>query len=286
MFDNSNVFRAIEAANKFQRHLNSPAVEAANKFAAVHNHSLKAAIAAASNHHRFKNNPAILQANRVMKFQRLAQKAFEKFKQGYDNFKYLVPRGWYISPKVLNKLELNRISELCEFTDISNLDEFENYILNSFDNRKEEVFIYLTNTFNSRKHIFEEIHKMYDLQLYYGLITLCYSQADGMSNEIWKMGFFTNDPDTKYEYLKIQKLNTKKETFSKALINQLGEARNEITEKSNNSKYKIKENKENSINRNLVLHGHSKYYGNRENAIRAILLLEFICDLVNEEYKL
>jgi hypothetical protein len=104
-------------------------------------------------------------------------------------------------------------------------------------------------------------------------------------NETWKIGFFDNDKQTNYE-LKIKKLNTKKESFTKSIINQLGEPRNEINRKSNDPKYQIKENKENSINRHLIIHGHSKFHGNRQNAIRAILLLEFICDLVNEDYEL
>jgi hypothetical protein len=249
----------------------------------LYQNSLRTAIA--SNYiNKHLNSSAIIQANRVMKFSRLAKKSFEKFKSGYDNFKYLVQRDWYISTKVLDKLELNRISELFEFTNKSNLDEFESYVLASFDDRKDVVFRYLSNTFESRKHIFDEIHKMYDLQLYYGIIALCYSQADGISNETWGIGFFdTEEKKLNYE-LKIKKLNTSKKQFSKAIINQISQPKNELNRYSKDAKYQIKENKENSINRHLVIHGHSKFHGNRKNAIRAILLLEFICDLVNEDY--
>jgi hypothetical protein len=160
-----------------------------NKRKIINNQSNALRAATAANHINKHMNPAIIQANRVAKFHRLAQKSFAKFNSGFDNFKYLVKRDWYISTKVLNNLELNRISELFEFTDKSNLDEFENYILTSFDNRKDEVFNYLSNTFSTRKHIFDEIHKMYDLQLYYGIITLCYSQADGISMKRGKLVF-------------------------------------------------------------------------------------------------
>jgi hypothetical protein len=69
------------------------------------------------------------------------------------------------------------------------------------------------------------------------------------------------------------------ESFAGKIAGQLKEPRNEISryvkDEIKNRTFKL-----DSFNRHLVLHGHSIHYGTQKNAIRAILLLDFVCALM------
>jgi hypothetical protein len=60
-------------------------------------------------------------------------------------------------------------------------------------------------------------------------------------------------------------------------VKQLSINENEITMYSKNEKFKDLASRTTSYNRHLIMHGHSFNYGCKKNALRAILLLDFIC---------
>ena len=232
------------------------------------------------------SNPAIEKANEMIKMHNHIRKGLQNFKRGLNNIKYLVAKGWYISPKVVNNLSLNTISELKDLTKKSNVDEFEQYIISSFDERQKDIFDYLRLKLQDRMHIIEEIETLYKQNLYTSLITLCYSQADGICNDFWKIGFFDSENKKNGYELKVKKLKPIKPIFSNSLVNQLKQPKNEITRSSYDSMYLDPNIVKKSINRHLVIHGHSINFGNKENAMRAILLLEFICHIKEENFTL
>lgn len=211
--------------------------------------------------------------------------SYKKYKNGLANFKYLVSKDIYVSTKVLDNLELSSISELSNVTKKSNTNNLLNYILSSFEERINDVFSYLDKTFPNRKHIFDEIKQLYELGFYTSLVTLCYCQADGMSNERWGFAFFDTETQKKNHELKIKSLKTKRTPLTVAILGQLKQSKNELTLYSKDSIFNDNKTKLKTLNRHMVIHGHSIYYGKKENAIRAILLLEFICDLANNNFQ-
>jgi len=233
----------------------------------------------------FSNQPSFVRMLENHNNQKKVNEGVKKFKKGLGNLKLLVDLDWYVSTKVLDGYELNTISELSKATNKNNIQQIEEYIIASFDERKIKIFDYLRKTFPSRINLLEEIENLYKSNYYSALIILCYSQADGICMDQWKIGFFDSDKKNGYK-LKIKKLKTRKKQFSRSISNQLRQNKNEITRSSFNSKYNDQSNVIKSFNRHLVMHGHSIEYGTKTNAIRAILLLEFICDLVNEHYKI
>lgn len=252
----------------------------------------------------FKKQKLLIEASKVMKLplsmrivpkdfsqiqkfitsQEESKRSAENFKKGFINFKFLVSRGWYISIKVIDEFEISQLSDVYELTKEENLLEFEKYIISSFDDRKVSVFHYLEKTLSNRKHIIKEIEKLYENELFYSLIPLCYSQADGVSNEKWGFGFFDSDRNDSYN-LKIKQLYTSSVALESLISHQLKQSKNELNLNSQDPKFNDASIKESSINRHLVIHGHSIHYGTKINSIRAILLLEFLCDLINESFE-
>ncbi len=272
---NENLFKHFETMSNLNKRMHPSIIQAEKQIA----------IEAMSNIDKYIY-PAIVQAEKQIAIYEQVKISFKKYKNGLANFKLLVSRDWYISTRVIDNLEISNITEVFEFTKKSNLDKFEQYIISSFDSRKEDVFSYLNETLKNREHIIKEIDKLYTANLFFGLIPLCFNQADGISNENWGVGFFDSEGKKENYDLKIKKLDTRKKLISKSISSQLAQPKNELTRSSSDAKYNDVKIKECSINRHLIIHGHSVYYGNKVNAIKAILLLEFICDLINESFEL
>jgi hypothetical protein len=152
--------------------------------------------------------------------------------------------------------------------------------LKEFPKSKKFIFKIILEKIPHRQQILTEIEQCYKRKLYSSVVTLCYTQVDGICNEKLNYGFF--DTDNKTHDLKIQSLELKPNLSTK-IASQVKEPKNEF------SRYVRKDIQDrtfelNSFNRHLVLHGHSIYYGTEKNAIRAILLLDFVCALLIEDY--
>ena len=163
-----------------------------------------------------------------------------------------------------------------------NVIEFENYIISSFDKRVNEIIENLVISFPERAHLFNEIKQLYRNEYYHSLITLCYSQVDGISNNVFGIGFFDTENKEKQFSLKLpSNLIFDEDSLIAIISKQLNLPKNEITKYTKDGSF-TKGNKLSSFNRHFVMHGHSYNYGNKKNAIRAILLLDFIEWLANE----
>lgn len=211
-------------------------------------------------------------------FSNLKQNLDATLKISLNELKHIVENGWYISYKVFEHLTFEKLHF---FNKKVNVNEFENYIISSFDKRINEIIKNLIISFPERTHVFNEIKQLYKKEYYHSLITLCYSQADGISNNIFGIGFFDVDSKNKYNLKLPNNLKFDENSVIAIISKQLNLPKNEITRFTKDGSF-TKEAKISSFNRHFIMHGHSYNYGNKKNAIRAILLLEFIEWLANQ----
>ena len=215
-------------------------------------------------------------------FKNLTQNLDTTLKISLNELKHIVNNGWYISYKAFEHLTFERLHFLNKK---ENVIEFENYIISSFDKRIKEIIENLVISFPERAHLFNEIQLLYKKEYYHSLITMCYSQADGISNNIFGIGFFDTENKEKQFSLKLSNnLKFDDDSLIAIISKQLNLPKNEITRSTKDGSF-TKEEKICSFNRHFIMHGHSYNYGNKKNAIRAILLLEFVEWLANESKK-
>jgi hypothetical protein len=206
-------------------------------------------------------------------------KAFENINKGLTillsatmyQMKHIVINGWYISPTVFSDVDFGT---LIEYTKQENVNKFETYIEKHVTKKTaQQIFNKLKNDFPERGNIFTEMNNLFIKEFYYSFINMCYSQTDGICKDKWAVGFFDKDNnDTNFLNIR-RKLKFQPNSISQLVSFQLNLERNEINK--HESKFTPAE-KRTTYNRHMVIHGRSYNYGNKKNAIRALLALEFV----------
>lgn len=199
-----------------------------------------------------------------------------KFEEKFEEIKFVANHDWLISFNLFTDSTLQEMFEIINKKDKKN---FEEFVMSVFPRSQKNIFAEMRKRLTHRKAILTEIEQSYNHKFYFSVVTLCYTQVDGICNEKLNYGFF--DTNSKTHDLKIKALEVSRGLLSK-IAGQLQEPRNEI---SRYVKEEIRDRtfQPDSFNRHLVLHGHSIHYGTRKNAIRAILLMDFVCALVTED---
>jgi hypothetical protein len=200
-----------------------------------------------------------------------------EFNKRLPELSYFSEFGWYIGFNVFDELKMVDLFDLIKTGDSQKVDEF---FLNWFDSNKKSVFSYFVNQYPNRRSQFYELEMGFKHQLYSSVIILSYSITDGITNEILGFGFF--DPDKKNKFqgefnLKIKGSIDEQQGLLNSISSQFLKKRYELTRYYNLSEDVIPKN---SYNRHLVIHGHSFEYGNKINAVRALLLLDFTISLL------
>jgi hypothetical protein len=197
-----------------------------------------------------------------------------KFVEAIQDTSFVVTHDWYISFNLLRNSTLDEIFRLLHFKEKESL---QNFVIKNFPLEKDTIFKFIHKTIPHRTSLISEIEGLFKNNFYSAVVALCYTQVDGICNENIGYGFFDTDQN---HNLKISKLEPNESLASKIAF-QLKESRNEINRyvkpEINNKTFKL-----NSFNRHLVIHGHSIHFGTELNAIRAILLLDFVCSLIKE----
>jgi hypothetical protein len=204
--------------------------------------------------------------------------AFDIFNERHKHFSEFTKYGWYVSPNIFRELDIEEYSYTIDSLNLKKEIEISNLLSSNFERNKILIFDEIIEFLPNRKDIVSEIYKAYESEYYFACINLCYAQTDGISNEFFNYGFF----DTEDKELKI-KSYVFNQSLSSYIASQLKQDRNEIT------RYVKKEVDDKSFdagsyNRHLVLHGHSLRYGTKLNAVRAVLLLDFVCFLAKENF--
>ena len=183
----------------------------------------------------------------------------------------LAARGWYLSFDFLDRLES---AELLTFLKNKNYKQIEDKILDQFYSRKNEIKDKLSDKYPSRKSIVDLIFNLHEDEKYLASIPLCYTQADGISNNKWGINFFRGHSSGQLEIYR----ETKAENTIIGVLSEQLSVRNEQNQYGKNLKQDIKS----SVNRHKIIHGQSIDYGSEVNSIKAILILDFLADL--DEY--
>lgn len=201
-------------------------------------------------------------------------RAAAEFNERVHELSYFSEYGWFIGFNVFDELRIVDLFDLIKTGDSQKVDEF---FLDWFDSNKKSVFSYFVNQYPNRRSQFYELEMGFKHQLYSSVIILSYSITDGITNEILRFGFF-NTEEVEGEYnLRIKGSIDKQQGLLNSISSQFLKKRNELTRHYKLSKDVIPKN---SYNRHLVIHGHSFEYGNKINAVRALLLLDFTISLL------
>lgn len=197
----------------------------------------------------------------------------------YDDFSFLSEEGWYLSPRIFDQISFSELHKNFRTKDIV---ELERLILKEGEKLISEIIKNCISGFENRMDIFIEIQSLFDHGFYRSVVALCYTQADGICNDTWEVGFFDKDKHQDWKlktYLKFKQLGLK---YPSSVMSQLDIQGNEITANSKGAMFQDNDKKKTSFNRHLILHGHSINYGTKENAIRAICLLDFLHFITQE----
>ncbi len=191
----------------------------------------------------------------------------------YDKLTLLSEQGWYVSPRPFDDISLGKIPY---YLKAENAIEFEEIIVAEIEKVLPNLIEDCQNSFPNRADIFDEIHRLYNDGYYRSVVTMCYIQADGISNDIFQVGFFDKDKNDGYKLKTFTALRRMDFNHSIGIIRQLEIPTNEITANSQSAYLQEESKKRSSFNRHLVLHGHSTNYGTKLNAVRAICVLDFL----------
>lgn len=191
----------------------------------------------------------------------------------YENLSLLSGQGWYVSPRPFDDVSFAKIPY---YLKQENAVEFEELIVTEIEKVLPELIEDCQKSFPNRADIFDEIHRLFTGGFYRAVVTMCYTQADGISNDIFQVGFFDKDKNEGYKLNTYLKLRTMEFNHSIGIIRQLDIPTNEITANSKSEYLQEENKKKSSFNRHLILHGHSTEYGTKLNAIRAICVLDFL----------
>lgn len=200
------------------------------------------------------------------------KKTFELYGQSLADIKYFVTEDWYVSYSFFYDCP---ISDFIFLTKEQNTKKLEEYVLQAFEKNLKKIFEKILEVNPDREIIIIEIQKLYKQKYYYSLIPLCYAQVDGICKEKFGTNFFDTDKKMAARPLRLNSALKASEvsSFSRFMSDQL-DIKNEMTKNSDQVVYK-----DSSFNRHVVIHGNSKHYGTKINAIRSILLLDFISEL-------
>jgi hypothetical protein len=196
-----------------------------------------------------------------------SQKHFKKLE--YEVIPSFIELDWFISYRFLAVCDLE---DLFYVTSPRGVD---NSITSAFDTYKRKCKQSLLKNHRQRAKVLCEIFKCFDSKCYSSVIVLAYSTAEGLVHEAFGQKFWGGH-DQKANRIHFEKLRD--EQGVKGVL-RMHYKRLSFRGTINAESKKITMNVDTSNNRHLVLHGQSYKYGSKKNAIKAILLLDFISEL-------
>lgn len=185
-----------------------------------------------------------------------------------DRDPLFIQEDWYLSEEVWKEF---RLPEILGMDPI----ELEKLIIKNFEKDKESIKRRLISNHIERREIIEELFQSYTKKHYHSVVILSYSIIDGISVERFGIQFWGYDnrlKNTRSEEI-ISKVEVdsvfkiiEKRLKNRGVLNQEVKNIPETEKKSSN-------------NRHCVIHGESYLYGNKTNAIKSLLMLDFVSSL-------
>jgi hypothetical protein len=190
--------------------------------------------------------------------------------------------GWYLSPTVFRDYSLFQLADMIQQNDLSKL---ENSIVADSSELINLTINKAIRTFPDRKKILTEIQDCFDNEYFSAVVNLSYSQADGICNKIWGFSFFDKTEKPDFTLKAHYEFNKYSDGLATMFSKQLSIKENEVTMHSKSFEEQFPDRVSTSFNRHLIIHGHSINYGNKINAIRAILIIDFLMYFKEEKEK-
>ncbi len=186
--------------------------------------------------------------------------------------------GFYLSTSVIEELNNdNFIAQTAEHWGNSEIKgSFINVLTNYLYKRQGQIKEGILTVSPERSRLITEIFNLFSEKRYIPMIPLALSQIDGICMDQLSIGFFASkfDENKKKSEQKI-KLKLYDCSVSQLLFNQVDyDNKNELI------LIKGKNQELSELNRHDIIHGSSLDYGSKLNAIKTILLLDFICNMV------
>lgn len=186
-----------------------------------------------------------------------------------DNLHKANKNGYYLSSNFIDQFDIDYLYETLNNWENCDKDEFnrnlKSIISESYDEIKHDVITSIPD----RAVILNNIFQLYLAGEYSAMITLSLSQVDGIMKDITDSEGFYSTARGKPRYL-----NSEIYVKFMSSSDQLHvEERNDYELLSQNCSDHLK------FNRHAILHGESVLFGHELNAIKSILLLEFISEI-------
>lgn len=211
------------------------------------------------------------------------QKYEEQLKNAFKSFQYtldliktrnpiFVDEDWYLSEEVWLKFSLPEIYTISP-------SQLEKLLIKKFEKDKNSIRDRIISNHIERSSIIMELFKSYNSKNYYSVVLISYSIIDGISKKKFGINFWgfnneLNSPNSR-ELLSLVEPDSLFNIIEKRLKN-----RGEI---SKQNKHIPKIEKPYSNNRHCVIHGESYLYGNKTNAVKSILMIDFITSLKSKQ---
>lgn len=189
--------------------------------------------------------------------------------------------GWYLSRDVINELnDENFIVETANnWKNTCVQEDFNKRAINYVNNNLEIIKSEINAIAGKRSDLIDEIFVLHQEGRYIACVPLALAQIDGICKDYYGIGFFASEPlDKENKKSKmVQKLNKTLDdySFSALLSKQL-----KFDNKNKLQLIKARNKNFDQLNRHNIMHGESYEYGTEINSVKAILLLDFLRDLI------
>lgn len=210
------------------------------------------------------------------KYEEQLKNAFKSFQDTLDVIKtrnpIFIDEDWYLSEEVWLKFSLPEIYSITP-------SQLEQLLINEFEKEKINIRDRIITNHKERSDIIIELFESYKRKHYYSVVLLSYSLIDGISKKKFGINFWgfneeLNTPNSS-ELISLVEPDSLFNIIEKRLKN-----RGEIAKQN---KHIPKSEKSFSNNRHCVIHGESYLFGNKTNAVKSILMIDFISSLKSKK---
>ena len=188
-------------------------------------------------------------------------------------------RGWFLDLE----MGISDLRQIARFFGEEDFDSVDSLLVDEYEGRLEEISVFVAGQFPHRNQIIRSVFKAHKEGMYELSVLGAFSQADGVCHE--KLGenfFLRNRNDGKPKTAKASKVKDTLENqedimawFMVLLATGLP------IHKS--AKERIGKPDIESPNRHAIMHGECLDYGTKINSLKAISLLNYVCQMVEPE---
>lgn len=184
--------------------------------------------------------------------------------------KVINSEGYYLSSNLLFSFDLDYINDALSNWESADKENFDAQLRSLIDENKNWVIQYAIEALPNRKDIIETIFNLYKDKNYIALVPLVLTQIDGIAKEmtLGKIGFYSS----KSNKLDFPASNPYVHFISNAV---------QLHYENRNNYELFRKNivSHQEFNRHAILHGESYQFGTERNAIKAILLFDFVREI-------